>query len=269
MKKLVLTSMLFSGAAFAGGTCDITNAQNAWDNVREDVATQMDVTAPGLEGTACKLVVNSTADNADRARVQDQTPACEASFRARFVFNADAVTAAGSLGNGAMERRDRNKLFNAQCITAAPGNGGEGAGGADCAGIGVIQLRLQGDDFIVNEPDAPGENILFSFVADENQFDLRKRFKMVLQPGVNVVEMEWKRASGPGVSDGVFRGWYNNTALATPDTEFTDLNNYNYCIDQTNLGLIKATQRWANAYEGLNIEIDEYESRRQTPIGLN
>lgn len=268
MKKLLLTSMLFSGAAVAGGgACDISNAINAWDNVREDVATQMDVTAPGLEGTACKLTVNSTAANADRARVQDQTPSCEPSFRARFVFNADEVTAAGSLGNGAMERRDRNKLFNAQCITAQ--NGGSGGGGVDCNGIGVIQLRLQGDDVIAGEPDHPGENILFSFVSDENQFDFRKRFKMVLQPGMNVVEMEWQRASGPGVSDGVFRGWYNNTALNSPDTEFTDLNNYNYCIDQVNLGLIKATQRWADAYEGLNIQIDEYEPRRQTPIGLN
>jgi len=244
MKKILLIGALFaSGASFA--QCDITNAQNAWDNVREDVATQMDVVAPGMAGTACLLTVNSTASNADRARVQDRSPNCESSFRAHFLVNVDAL--------GSLAANERTKLYNVQCITGDAGG---------CDGIGMVQLRLQGD--------GAGTNILRSFVADANQADLRTRFDVPLVAGQNSVEIQWVRASSDAASDGIFRAWYpGNTVEAAPSFEVTNLDNFGYCVDQVNLGLIKATNAWATNKAGANINLDEYESRRVSAISLN
>jgi len=64
--------------------------------------------------------------------------------------------------------------------------------------------------------------------------------------------------------------WANsNTTEASPDVEFTDLQNYNYCIDRMNLGIIAPTIGWANNQTNVKLQLDEYESRRQTPINLN
>lgn len=247
MKKILLIGALFaSGASFA--QCDITNAESAWDNVREDVATQMDVVGPGMDSTTCQLTVNSTASNADRARVQDRSPNCESSFRAHFLLDVDAL--------GVLAANERTKAFNAQCITAQNG------GAVDCNGIGAIQLRLQGD--------GSGNNILRSFVADENEPDLRTRFDVPLTSGENSVELQWIRASSAAASDGVLRVWFpGNTVEANPSFEVTNVDNFGYCIDQVNLGLIKATNAWTANKAGVNIGFDEYESRRVSAISLN
>ena len=247
MKKNILTLMtaaglMAAGSAFAGPTCGDANLA-PWFNVREDVAGQLDVVAPGLGATACTLQVNATATNTDRARVQDRSPQCETSFRAAFRFNADAV--------GTLASNERNKLFNVQCNNNT--NGGFG-----CPGVGVMQFRLQGD--------GANNNILRSFVSDENQGDLRNRFDVPVASGENTLEIQWIQASSAGASDGVLRGWWNNTTEASPDLEITNLNNGRYCIDQINLGIIGATNAWANNHAGENLLIDEYESRRQTGI---
>lgn len=240
---IAVLSTFFAQMAFA--QCDDTNL-TAWDDVREDVAGQMDVVSPGMNSTTCKLEVSSTSNSSDRARVQDQSPACESSFRSRFFVNADAL---GNLANN-----ERNKLHNVQCITADTG------GAVTCTGIGIMQFRLQGDN---------GNNILRSWVSDENQPDLRNRFDVPLAAGDNSIEFQWIRATSPGASDGVFRGWWNNTTEASPDVEITNLDNYNYCVTQANLGIIKATNAWTATKSGVKVAIDEYESRRQTGIGVN
>jgi hypothetical protein len=252
MKKLKLTlaivGMTAASASFAG-SCGPANLA-AWDNVREDVAGQMVVDAPGMEGSACKLNVNATTNTGDRSRVQDRSPACENSFRARFLINADNV--------GVLANNQRNKVFNIQCST------GQNGGAVNCANVGVVQLRLQGND---------GTNIFRSFVTDTGPAtaaDNRRKFDIAVGSGDQPFEIQWIRASAPGAADGVFRMWANgNTTEASPDIEFTDLENRDYCIDQINLGLIAPTQAWSNNQTGVNLEFDEYESRRQTAIGLN
>ena len=248
MKKKILTLMttaglMAAGSVFAGPTCGDANLA-PWFNVREDVAGQLDVVAPGLGATACTLQVSSTATNTDRARVQDREPQCEFSYRAAFRFNVDAV--------GTLASNERNKLFNIQC------NNNTNGGVVNCAGVGLAQFRLQGD--------GANNNILRSFVSDENQGDLRNRFDVPVAAGENTLEVQWIRASADGVSDGVFRGWWNNTTEASPDVEITNLNNFNYCVDQINLGIIGATNAWAANHANENLLIDEFESRRQTGI---
>lgn len=248
MKILKLSAavagLLMGSAALAGGSC--TNANlSAWDDTRDDSGSQVNVVAGGLGGTACRLEVESTGDNSQRGRVQDQSPQCESSFRARFLVNADNL--------GTLADNERTKLYNVQCVTADTG------GAVTCTGVGMAQFRLQGDG---------GNNILRSWVADENIADLRNRFDVPLAAGENAIEMQWIRASADGVSDGVFRGWWNNSVEASPDVEITNLDNYDYCVTQVNLGLIKATNAWTTAHNGTAVQIDEYESRRQTGIGV-
>jgi hypothetical protein len=252
MKKVLKTSLVVMGmtlSSLAFAQCDDTNL-DAWDNVREDAAGQMDVVAGGLAGTACRLEVSATTDTAQRARVQDRTPACESSFRGRFLLNIDNL--------GVLADNQRNKLHNIQCNTADNG------GAVACANVGVLQLRLQGDG---------GTNILRSFVTDEGPAtvaDNRRKFDVPVSSGEQAFEYQWIRESSDGAADGVFRMWANsNTTEASPDIEYTDLENFNYCIDRINLGLIQPTTAFSNNQTGVKIQIDEYESRRQTAIGLN
>ncbi|MCW8870309.1 MAG: hypothetical protein OQK49_06350 [Proteobacteria bacterium] len=245
--SFAVVSMAFTSMSFA--QCDDTNLA-AWDNVREDAAGQMDVVAGGLDGTTCRLEVSATTDNAQRARLQDRSPSCESSFRGRFLINADNF--------GALANNQRNKVHNIQC------NVNDNGGAVACANVGVLQLRLQGDN---------GTNIFRSFVTDEGPAtaaDNRRKFDVPVNSGEQAFEYQWIRASAPGASDGIFRMWANsNTTEASPDVEFTDLQNYNYCIDRMNLGIIAPTIGWANNQTNVKLQLDEYESRRQTPINLN
>jgi len=253
MKKLILTSlvgMALSTGALAGGACTTTVADvtNAWSGLRIDDPSQVSIGSPGFEGTDCKILMNAsaggTSNDTDIARLKDVSPSCETSFRARFLVDFDEL--------GVLDDNQRNKLYTAQCVPAQ--NGGT------CTGTGVIQFKVRGNS---------GVNDINGFVSDVNQPDLRSRFTLPIQAGVNTYEVQWIQASAPGASDGEFRAWANNTTLGSPDVSITNLNNNGYCIDQVNLGMFKPTRAWANNKTGLNIAIDEYESRRQTPIGLN
>jgi len=251
MKKLLITSLVglaFSTGVFGACTTTIADVESAWDRVRIDNPSQMSLGDPGFEGTDCKLLVNATAggtgSNTDIARLQDRSPSCETSFRARFLVDFDAL--------GVLANNQRNKLYTAQCVPAQ--NGGT------CTGTGVIQYKIRGNG---------GTNDIQAWVSDENQPDLRNRFNLPVQAGVNTYELQWVQATAPGASNGIFRAWANNSTLGSPDVEITNLKNSGYCIDQVNLGMFKPTRAWANNKTGLNIGIDEYESRRQTPIGLN
>ena len=247
-KGLVLACLMGSANAFAAGCTDANLA--AWSDVREDVAGTLEVVAPGLEASACALQVQATASDADRARVQDQTAACENSYRARFVYDLSAL--------GQLASAERTKVYNAQCTD-------EGQG-FTCSNTGVIQFKLKGDNSGVG-------NIYRSFVIDEGvaNADNRRKFDIpVSMAGPEAVEFQWVRASSAGASDGIFRVWWGgNTTEASPDLEYTDLDNFDNCITQTNMGNIKANATFAAGKNGVNMIFDEFESRRQTGIGVN
>jgi hypothetical protein len=246
-KAAAMLSMAVSYNAFAGG-CDDTNFA-AWDTFREDVAGMLDAVAPGMETTACKAAFTPTANEAERSLLRDSSPACESSFRQRFLLNIDNW---GTMGNV-----QRLKVHNAQCVTAQNG------GAVACANTGVIQFRLQGNN---------GQNIMRSFVTDEGPAtaaDNRRKFDIPVNSGDQAFEYQWIRASGPGAADGVFRLWWNgNTVEASPDVEFTDMQNWNYCIDRVSLGMVSTNSFISSNQAGNALFIDEYESRRQTAIGV-
>ncbi len=255
MKKLVTklvfaASLMVSANAFA--QCDDTNF-DAWDDAREDVAGTLEAVAPGLAGTTCLMQTQATASDADRARVQDATPSCESSYRVRFLYD---MTALGQLASA-----ERVKTFNFQCVTAQNG------GAASCPNTGIFQLKLKGDN-------SGTGNIFRSFVTDEGVANADNRRKFDIPVGVSAgeeaLELAWTRASGAGVADGTLRVWFNgNTTEASPDIEYTDLDNFNYCVDQANLGLVKANVSFATGQTGVNMNFDEFESRRTTGIGVN
>ena len=255
MKKLVTkmvlaASLLVSANAFA--QCSDANFA-AWDDVREDVAGTLEAVAPGLSGTTCTMEATSTASDADRARVQDDSPQCESSYRARFVYDMSAM--------GQMASAERVKVWNFQCNTTLNG------GAATCPNVGVFQLKLKGDN-------SGTGNIFRSFVTDEGVANADNRRKFDIPVGVSageeVLEIAWTQASAPGVADGTLRVWFNgNTTEASPDIEYTDLDNGNYCVDRTNLGLIKGNATFAAGQNGNPMLFDEFESRRTTGIGVN
>lgn len=246
LKKLTAVVALgFSFNSFA--QCDDTNFA-AWDSVREDAAGQLESTAPGIDGN-CKAEFVPTADSSQRSLLRDSSPSCEASFRQRFIMNIDAF---GTMGNV-----QRMKIHNAQCVT------GQNGGAVACTNTGVVQFRLQGNN---------GSNIMRSFVTDEGAAtasDNRRKFDIPVSAGNQAFEYQWVRASAPGAADGVFRGWWNgNTTEASPDVEFTDLENYNYCIDRVGLGMVSTNDFISNNQAGNSVIVDSYESRRQTAIGV-
>ncbi|MCB1581812.1 MAG: hypothetical protein KDI92_02030 [Xanthomonadales bacterium] len=252
MYKLVaLGSLMLSANVFA--QCDDTNF-NAWTDAREDQAGSLEATAPGMAGTACKMSVQALVDRDQRARVQDQSPQCESSYRSRFMINADNM--------GQLATNERNKVYNAQCRSGLAGHDP----GVTCSNTGVVQLKLQGND----TEDA---NIFRSFVIDEGPAtaaDNRRKFDVVVNSGDQAFEMQYIRASAPGAADGVFRLWANgNTNEASPDIEFTDLQNYNTCIDAANLGSVGPNNNFVSGTAGAVLNFDEFESRRQTGIGVN
>jgi len=245
----LVSAMALSFGAYAGGVCDDSNF-DAWDAVREDVAGQLEATAPGLEGTGCKAEVTPTATFTELALLRDSSPSCESSFRQRFVMNIDSF---GTMGNV-----QRLKAHNAQCLVAQNG------GAVTCPNVGVLQFRLQGDG---------GNNIMRSFVTDEGPAtaaDNRRRFDIPVGSGDQAYEYQWIKETSDGAADGVFRMWYGgNTDESSPDVEFTDLENFNYCIDRVSLGMVGSNQFISNNQDGNALILDEYESRRQTAIGVN
>jgi len=249
-KLLPLGMLLISSVAFS--QCDDTNF-DAWTAAQEDVAGTLEAVSPGLDSTTCKMQVQATVDNNDRARVTDASPSCESSYRARFLFDVSNL--------GQLDPTERVKVFNAQCIDAQNG------GAVACSNVGVVQFKLKGDN-------SGTGNIFRSFVIDESvpNADHRRKFDIpvAVGGGEEAVEIHWTRASAPGASDGTFKAWWGgNTIEVTPDLSYSDLDNYNNCIDQANLGLIKGNPQFSAGQSAVNFYFDEFESRRQTGIVVN
>ena len=64
------------------------------------------------------------------------------------------------------------------------------------------------------------------------------------------------------------RSCYTGKSTASPDVEFTDLENYNYWIDRVGLGMVSTNDFISNNQAGNSVIVDSYESRRQTAIGV-
>lgn len=235
---------LFGAGSAMAGTCP-DQASLPWSDVREDQPGMLEINTPGLAGTSCAMEVTNGPARADRARVQDTTPNCEPRYRARLYIDTSDFSQMGT--------DNRAKVWNIQC-NANDNSAGCGAFGGVA---GIMQFRFQGLN---------GSNGLFGFTLNNLT---REQFALPISNGEHWIEVDWIQASGPGANDGETRVWVDaaDPDNTTPDFEITNLDNDQYCIDQTNVGIIAPTNAYIANQTGNVIRLDEFESRRQTQIG--
>jgi len=255
-KTCVLLLALFSVGAYA--QCDDTNFA-AWDTFREDVPGMVESTSPGIEGD-CKAEFKVGNAASDKGLLRDASPTCESSFKQKMILNVDAFSNMGFA--------QRQKIHNAQCVTNAH------PGSPDCGKVGVVQFRLQGNKVGASDFDPVlFPKLIRSYAADDGPLGggvLNERYFDIPvsdSAGDMQIEYHWTRSTAPGVQDGTFKLWFDgNTDVNSPDVNFTDLDNHNYCIDRVTLGIIEQNDRVINNQAGNPIIFDSYESRRQTNI---
>jgi hypothetical protein len=188
-----------------------------------------DLTVSGATALAGSLFgAGAVVDDQAGLFVQDDTPADETSYRARFYLDAGSFDPGEALGSF------RTRVFIA--FDATPQRR-----------IVALVLRRQ-----LGLYGVMGKTRL----DDGSQVD--GGFVPIL-PGPHAVELEWRRASGAGTGDGLFRMWIDGIQV----TNLTGLDNDSAGIDFVRLGALSV-----KAGASGTIRWDEFESRRRGAIGL-
>jgi hypothetical protein len=195
-----------------------SSAATGTGDLSPSVLGAMKSTSVGLQG-----VVDDTAS----LYVQDDTPADENSYRARFYVDTD------DFDPGQASGAHRTRVFIA--FEEAP-----------TRRLAAVVLKRQVDQFSIEgraRLDGGAQ-------ADTGFFDIT--------PGQHVVEIRWQRSTGPSANDGLFQLWIDGTSRST----LAGLANSQSAVDFVRLGAlnVKAT---ANG----TLFWDEFESRRQSFIG--
>jgi hypothetical protein len=169
------------------------------------------------------------------ASVQDDTPAAETRYRARFYFDANNV--------------DTGQAFNKRRIIMNLAQ--QGTTNFRMVAIILRQLALGGPYTILARTrldDAPGTRV--DFVSPD----------ITPGSGYHWVEFDWQRATGDTTNDGRFTVWLDGVQFG----QSTTLDNFHGGggVDFARLGAMKLEQG-ANG----TLYVDEFESRRQTQIG--
>lgn len=232
-------------------TCPTT--PDAWDVNNSANGGALSVTTPGAASTDCKLTVTQGPNNNGIATVRDNMDSPESSYRARFYIDATNILA------NSTAPQQRAKIFVA-------GNQGNRVPTTVDTKARPALLQM----FIVGE--AGNAARLGGFCRDLNSDGNRARFgdgdnpgTVALQSGWNTIEVEIKVGAGTGEC----RMWVNNNVEASPSWEQTGIdNNLLNGVMEANIGLIGATQVFANVLGTQETHFDEFESRRQTFIGF-
>jgi|SRR5690554_1943253 len=268
MKKVkILSGLVFlvtSSVTFA--QCDLSNATGAWDIVNQavsenDATPSLDVTAAAaMASTSCGLEVTTIVSNSgatgadsDKPYVLDDSPNGETRFRAAFYIDANNLDlpAAGTQFRKA-------KFHVAQCASG------------ECEGGNVTVWR------VVNRAAAgdPVDVGIEFWVRDDNLPDvsgwdgrIKKRQFAFDIPDSGPQRIEYDL----NIAGGSMRVWLNAPDEATNEitlpVEFSnlDLTPWAAGIKRARLGFI---ERRSGITEGQSFYLDEYESRRQTFIGM-
>lgn len=198
----------------------------------------LSIDGPGLNGTSCKLNSRITANiGGATAAVRDNTPADEPSYRAQFWINADALTGL-NLIQGA-------KIFGAS--TDNPFGGVSD----------LVRLTVIGN--------ATGTaKTLGIFTACEGQPSNQCSASTPLPAGNVSVEIAWERGANT-----TLRVWVNNGNEASPTLTIPNVNNASWGgVDFASLGLSTPTPGFRSSQANRDVVFDEFDSRRQTFIGL-
>lgn len=191
------------------------------------------IAAGGYAGTSCRMdsVINAGAGGAAFATVQDDTPAAEPRYRAQFIVNADALTG-------------QSLLAGVTVFTASSGDDGVG-----------VRFTIFGT--------GGGNRSIGYFVTDSSQPSGVNSGSVALSAGANTIEFDFQvGASVP------FNVWVNSGVEGTPSSTRTINSSGFGGVDSAFLGLAAPTAAYVSAHAGAAVGFDEFDSRRQTFIGL-
>lgn len=194
------------------------------------------IVAGGYDGTACRMtsVLNAGASGFAAGTVRDDTPANEARYRAQFFMNADAVVNQQAFASV--------QVFSAQSAAAHLNSNS------------IIRVSMSGG----------ANKVLNIITANEGAAGNITTTAVPLAAGTNRIEMDWTLGAA-----GSLRVWVNNTTEGTPTATLSNLNNTNWVgVDRVNLGLAAANNLFRTSHAGQAVGFDEFDSRRQTFIGL-
>jgi uncharacterized repeat protein (TIGR01451 family) len=198
---------------------------SAWAASSTDGSDLSAAPEAGLAGSGfgLKAVVNDGSD----LFVQDDTPAHEDSYRARFYIDPQ------TFDPGEARHISRVQVFSA--FQQGPRR----------RLIEVVLRRLK------------GQYSLMGLARLDGGGQAKTGF-FPISPGPHGVELAWRRASGPAVSDGVFELWIDGQLKST----LAGLANSMGSIDMVRLGVM-GVRAAANG----TLFLDEFESRRFSYIG--
>jgi hypothetical protein len=180
--------------------------------------------AAGLAGTAhgMRTLVNDT----NSLYVQDDTPNAESRYRARFYFDPNGFDP------GEADSHFRVRIFLAQ----------------DASNVRVVTivLKRQGGQYSIEGLARLNDGTR----ADTGFFDITN--------APHFVEFDWKRATGPGASDGYLALLIDNVTVSF----LPGLDNDQVPVDQARLGVLSIKTGATGT-----VHLDQFESRRQNLIG--
>jgi hypothetical protein len=197
----------------------------SWSSTSTDGGDLSVTVGAALDGTA--FGAQGLVDDTAALYVQDDSPADEDRYRARFWFDPgdfDPGTAAGAF---------RTRIFIAF------------EEGPDRRLLAIV-LRFKNGQY-----DVMGRARL----DDDRQADTAF---VPIAPGPHAIEVDWRRSSGPDANDGSFQLWIDGTSVAT----LTGLDNSISSVDFARLGAL-SVKTGANG----TMYWDEFESRRASYTG--
>jgi hypothetical protein len=159
--------------------------------------------------------------------VQDESPANEGRYRARFYFDPNGFDPGESLNH----RRTRLFILFEEAPTRR---------------VAALVLRRLGGAY----------SLMGRARLDDNSQANTAFFPIT--DGPHFAELDWRRASGPDANDGSFEMWIDGTPMAT----LSNLDNSLGAVDFVRLGALSVK----TAASG-TLYWDEFESRRASFIG--
>jgi hypothetical protein len=233
----------FAGSAMALCPSDPAAPAGPWSS-KSVTAGALAIVTPGEVATECRLKTNFNATSSIIAKsfVQDNTPANEPRYRARFYVDTTELTGLTTPLRSVQVFIVSGTSFSATTSMVR----------ASLIGVGgVPTLR-----FIVSDTSQPGNARTIDAV-------------LPAATGKNRVEIDLQTGAA-----GSFRHWVSTAAAATtdgaPTGNATGVNNAGWVgVDQIVLGLSNGSAQFRTAYGPANaVYFDEFDSRRQTFIGL-
>ena len=195
-------------------------------------ATQTDggdlVVSAGAAMASTAFGVEATVDDRAGLYVQDDAPMGESRYRARFYLDPSGYDPGEANGNL------RTRVF--LVFEEAP-----------VKRIAQVVLRR-----------LAGEYAIAASVRRDDDTLADTAFSAI-SAGPHAIEIDWRRASGPGASDGTFELWIDGTSVAT----LSGLDNDGRAAHFARLGALSV-----KAGASGTLRFDQFESRRYTYIGM-